>query len=76
MTSAAPQTSVFLEKEGDAWFERNRSAYEARENHFEDLLVLNWRTSGKESATSWRSAAATGTRPTGSPASSTRGQRG
>lgn len=40
MTSAAPQTSVFLDKEGDAWFERNRGAYEARENHFEcDLLV-------------------------------------
>lgn len=39
MTSAQPQTSVFLEKEGDAWFERNRGTYEARETHFECDLI-------------------------------------
>jgi ubiquinone/menaquinone biosynthesis C-methylase UbiE len=41
MTSDTRQTGAFLDKEGDAWFERNRSALENRTGHFECDLIAS-----------------------------------
>lgn len=41
MNTAANQTSMFLQSEGDAWFERNKQVLESRPGHFECDLITS-----------------------------------